>query len=53
MYNPRSAALDAAGNLYISDYSRIRKVSNGAINTSPATVSQDSEEMRGPPLARC
>lgn len=33
MYSPQSAALDSAGNLYIADYARIRKVSGGTINT--------------------
>ena len=35
MYDPTGVAVDSAGNLYIADYDndRIRKVSNGVINT--------------------
>jgi sugar lactone lactonase YvrE len=35
MYNPQGVALDFSGNVYISDFARIRKVStNGVITTS-------------------
>jgi uncharacterized protein (TIGR03437 family) len=33
LYEPEGVAVDADGNLYIADYNRIRKVSNGVITT--------------------
>jgi len=33
LYTPQGVAVDSAGNLYIAEYNRVRKVSNGVITT--------------------
>ena len=37
LYIPTGVAVDSAGNLYIADYDRVRKVSNGVITTVAET----------------
>ena len=53
--NPGGLAVDAAGNLYLSDGSRVRKVSNGVINTvaggGPGGFFDDNVPATGVPLS--
>ena len=50
LFNPQYLALDAAGNLYISDYGTqsVRKVSNGIITTAAGTGVQGYSGDNGP-----
>jgi uncharacterized protein (TIGR03437 family) len=48
LYMPTGVAVDSAGNLYIADYNRIRKVSNGVITTVAGNGTQGSSGDNGP-----
>jgi uncharacterized protein (TIGR03437 family) len=45
---PQGVAVDSSGNLYIGDFSRIRKVANGVITTVVGTGSQGFSGDNGP-----